>query len=66
MLYKEESVTWLLEAVKEGKDRLVGRWVQVGNANDTGPFVGLIVNGERIDGTWSEDRRWDFRRKLKK
>ena len=66
VLYKEESVTWLLEAVKEGKDRLVGRWVQVGNANDTGPFVGLIVNGERIDGTWGEERRWDFRRKLKK
>jgi len=25
-----------------------------------------LVNGERIDGTWGEDRRWDFRRKLKK
>ena len=58
--------TWLLEAVKEGKDRLVGRWVQVGNPKDTGPFVGLIVDDERIDGTWGSDARWDFRRKLKK
>lgn len=58
--------TWLLEAVREGKDRLVGRWVQVGNPRDTGPFVGLIVNDGRIDGTWGGKSRWDFRRKLKK
>ncbi len=58
--------TWLVEAVKEGKDRLVGRWVQVGNTGDTGPYVGLIVDDERIDGTWGGDARWDFRRKLKK
>jgi hypothetical protein len=58
--------TWLLEAVKEGKDRLVGRWVDVANPADTGPFVGRIVDNERIDGAWGEDARWDFRRKLKK
>jgi hypothetical protein len=66
VLYTDGNATWLLEAVREGKDRLVGRWVQVGNANDTGPFVGLIVNDERIDGTWGEGNRWDFRRKIKK
>jgi hypothetical protein len=66
VLYKDDNASWILEAVKEGKDRLVGRWVQVGNADDTGPFVGLIVNNERIDGTWGEGARWDFRRKLKK
>jgi hypothetical protein len=60
-----QGKTWLLEAVRE-KDRLVGRWVQVGNADDTGPFVGLIVDDERIDGTWGNGERWDFRRKLKK
>ena len=61
--------TWLLEAVKEGKDRLVGRWVQVGNPNDTGPYAGLIVDDKRIDGNhaWQGgSSRWDFRRKLKK
>ena len=61
-----KGTSWLLEAVKEGKDRLVGRWVQVGNATDTGPYVGLIVGDERIDGTWGGNARWDFRRKLKK
>ena len=60
-----KNITWLLEAVREGKDRLrlVGRWVQVGNPRDTGPYVGRIVNDERIDGTGGLGR-WDFRRKL--
>ena len=70
--------TWLLEAAKKG-NRLVGRWVQVGNPNDTGAYVGLIVDDERIDGAWistvgspvvgetfAPNTRWDFRRKLKK
>lgn len=72
--------TWLLEAVRQGK-RLVGRWVQVGNPNDTGAYLGLIVDDERIDGAWgasgsapapaaqeifAPNTRWDFRRNLKK
>ncbi len=70
--------TWLLEALRQG-NRLVGRWAQIGNPNDTGAFVGLIVDKERIDGAWvstdsrpadlevfSPSLRWDFRRKLKK
>lgn len=58
--------TWLLEAAMEPGGRLVGRWVQVGNPRDTGPFIGLIVDEERIDGVWdwSGRSRWDFRRKL--
>ena len=58
--------TWLLEAVIGGDKRLAGRWVQVGNARDTGPFIGLIVDSERIDGIWSPlmNNRWDFRRQL--
>jgi len=58
--------TWLLEAVIGNDNRLAGRWVQIGNLRDTGPFVGLIVNPERIDGIWSPrmSDRWDFRRKL--
>ncbi len=58
--------TWLLEAVRVGKHQLMGRWAQVGNPDDSGPYVGLIVDPERIDGTWGGDARWDFRRKLKK
>jgi len=60
-----KGVSWLVEAIKEGKDRLVGRWVRVENPKDTGPYVGLIVQDDRIDGTWGAGERWDFRRKLK-
>ncbi len=58
--------TWLLEAVIGNDNRLAGRWVQIGNARDTGPFIGLIVSPERIDGIWSGrmSDRWDFRRRL--
>ena len=59
-----KDVSWLLEAIQEEKGRLVGRWEQVGNPRDTGPYCGLIVNPERIDGTWGGDARWDFRRHL--
>lgn len=57
---------WLLEAVIGPDNRLAGRWQQIGNARDTGPFIGLIVNAERIDGIWSGriGDRWDFRRRL--
>jgi hypothetical protein len=60
--------TWILEAVLESNNRLVGRWVQVGNPRDTGPFVGLVVNNERIDAiwNWAATERWDFRRKFKR
>ena len=57
---------WLLEAVIGPDKRLAGRWQQIGNARDTGPFIGLIVSPERIDGIWSArmSDRWDFRRRL--
>jgi hypothetical protein len=57
---------WLLEAVIGPDNRLAGRWQQIGNARDTGPFIGLIVSSERIDGIWSGrmSDRWDFRRRL--
>jgi hypothetical protein len=57
---------WLVEAVRDGKDRLIGRWMTVNQPQETGPFVGRIVSDERIDGVWGPDARWDFRRKLKK
>ncbi len=59
--------TWILEAIRED-NRLVGRWVQVGNPRDTGPFFGVIVSNERIDGiwNWAGNERWDFRRRLQR
>jgi len=72
------NYTWLLEAVKDG-NHLFGRWVQISNPEDTGAYIGLIVDDERIDGAWissvpgpatgevfAPSLRWDFRRKLKK
>jgi hypothetical protein len=58
--------SWLLEAQMLPHGQLIGSWIQVGDANDRGPFVGQIVDGERIDGIWSWDgrHRWDFRRRL--
>jgi hypothetical protein len=58
--------TWLLEARLLDGGQLVGSWVQVGNPRDTGPFIGRIVDDERIDGVWSWNgrERWDFRRRL--
>jgi hypothetical protein len=58
--------SWLLEAKLLADGRLIGSWVQIGNRNDSGPFVGRIVDDERIDGVWSWDgrERWDFRRRL--
>jgi len=58
--------SWLLEAKVLPGGRVVGSWIQIGNPNDRGPFVGRIVDDERIDGVWSWDGRgrWDFRRRL--
>jgi hypothetical protein len=58
--------TWLLEAAITDGRYLASRWVQVGRPSDTGPFVGLIVNDERIDGIWHpRGDRWDFRRAVR-
>jgi hypothetical protein len=70
-LYTESSGSmagrsWLVEAIMLGNGRLMGSWVQVGVPSDAGPFIGRIVDDERIDGIWSWDgqERWDFRRRL--
>jgi hypothetical protein len=73
ILYTEEKNptykgrVYLVEAVRD-KDRLVGRWIDVDRPGDTTPFVGKIVDDERIDGVWGANGtdRWDFRRNLKK
>jgi len=50
-------------AAEVGKDRLVGRYLNLDTPSDSTPWVGLIVGGERIDGQWAMGR-WDLRRKL--
>ncbi len=53
---------YLCETLREG-DRLVGTYVNVDPfmSDDNGPWVGLIVGPDRIDGAWFNGR-WDFRR----
>jgi hypothetical protein len=57
--YRDES-EYLLEAMRQG-DRLIGRYFNANNEKDRSPWVGRIVDGDRIDGAYIAGR-WDFRR----
>ena len=63
-LYRSEGNEdeYLCEALREG-NRLVGSYVNIDPFmwDDNGPWVGLIVGSDRIDGKWL-DGRWDLRR----
>jgi hypothetical protein len=63
ILYKDDTGTYLIDARRDGKKRLVGRYVNVNEPSDSSPWIGVIVGDERIDGIWSEGR-WDMRRKV--
>jgi hypothetical protein len=63
ILYKDKTGSYLIDARRAKKDRLVGRYVNLDFAGDSGPWVGQVVDPERIDGQWGEGR-WDLRRKL--
>jgi hypothetical protein len=52
----------LIDARRDGPQRLVGKYINLGNPEITRPWVGRIVNDRRIDGRWTEGRL-DFRRK---
>ncbi len=51
----------LIEARREPGNRLVGKYINLGNTEIMRPWVGLIVNNGRIDGQFSHGRL-DFRR----
>jgi hypothetical protein len=51
----------LIEAKREGATRLIGKYVNLSNPQITRPWIGLIVNPQRIDGRWTQGRL-DFRR----
>ena len=59
ILYKDSS-TYLIEAVRRG-DRLVGRYLNIDQPDDTSPWIGVIITPYRIDGYWRQGR-WDMRR----
>ncbi|WP_192244823.1 hypothetical protein [Mesorhizobium silamurunense] len=50
----------LIEARREGS-RMVGKYINLSDPSVTRPWIGLIVNDERIDGRWPAGRL-DFRR----
>ncbi len=51
----------LIDARREGPQRLVGKYINLTNPTITRPWIGLIVNNQRIDGRFPEGRL-DFRR----
>jgi hypothetical protein len=51
----------LIDARREGADRLVGKYINLSNPEITQPWIGLIVSDRRIDGRWPRGRL-DFRR----
>src|ERR1700732_5026630 len=53
ILYKDRTNTYLIDAKLRGKSRLVGRYLNQGDENDSTPWVGRIVDNERIDGEWT-------------
>ena len=51
----------LIDAMREAPQRLVGKYINLGNPAITRPWVGRIVSDQRIDGRWPQGRL-DFRR----
>jgi hypothetical protein len=51
----------LIDAKREGPERLVGKYINLTSPAVTRPWIGKIVNDQRIDGRWTEGRL-DFRR----
>ncbi len=51
----------LIEAKRDGRDRLVGKYINLTDPKIVRPWIGLIVNDRRIDGRWTGGRL-DFRR----
>ncbi|MBR0757149.1 hypothetical protein JQ604_33625 [Bradyrhizobium jicamae] len=51
----------LIDAAREGTNRLVGKYINLTDPGITRPWIGLIVDATRIDGCFPEGRL-DFRR----
>lgn len=68
ILYRDAQARYLFELRRQKPGttdqpgpRLIGTYVNLADENDTGPWVGLLVGNDRIDGKW-QGGRWDFRR----
>jgi hypothetical protein len=63
ILYEDRTNKYLIDARREGKNRLVGRYMNLGMHTDSSPWVGYLIDDQRIDGIWAQGR-WDLRRRL--
>lgn len=68
ILYRDAGGRYLFElrtqkpgTTEQPGHRLIGRYVNLADEEDNGPWVGLVVGNDRIDGKW-ENGRWDLRR----
>lgn len=59
ILYEDKG-KYLVEGKIEN-DQLMGKYMNLNQEKDAGPWVGKIVGNDRIDGQWARGR-WDFRR----
>jgi hypothetical protein len=60
ILQIEGRTPFLICALQEAQ-RLIGRYLNLRMPSDSTPWVGVVVDPDRIDGEW-KDGRWDFRR----
>lgn len=57
---KARPIPFLICA-RQHRQHLVGRYINLLRTTDSTPWVGLLVDNDRIDGEW-KGGRWDFRR----
>ena len=62
ILFKGVNSNYIFELKTLGKNKLSGRYLNLNDESDCGPWAGIRVSDDRIDGFWQAGR-WDFRRK---
>lgn len=46
----------LIDARRQGPDRLIGKYINLTDPTITRPWIGLVVSNQRIDGRWTGGR----------
>jgi len=64
ILFKGMDFNYIFELRTVGKNKFSGRYLNLNDESDCGPWAGVLVSDDRIDGFWKAGR-WDFRRKTK-
>lgn len=70
IIYRDARARYLFElrtqkpaATQQPGHRLIGRYVNLVDEEDNGPWVGRVMGNDRIDGKW-QGGRWDLRRTI--